>query len=75
MAITKQNACDYITAKSQRRFAYKKEADSLMANYIAEEIEKSVWLEKKEEIKKRFPYPNGCATSDLEQYCKDNNLG
>ena len=42
---------------------------------MAEEIEKSVWLDKKAEIKKRFPYPEGCATSDLEQYCKDNNLG
>ena len=75
MAITKQNACDYITAKSQRRLAYKKEADPLMASYIAEEIEKSVWLNKKTEIKNRFPYPSGCSTSDLEQYCIDNNFG
>ena len=47
MAITRQDANDYITARSQRIHAHKK----------------------------RFPYPEGCATSDLEQYCKDNNLG
>ena len=75
MSITKQNANDYITARSQRIYAHKNESDPLLAQYMAEEIEKSVLLEKKEEIKKRFPYPDGCATSDLEQYCKDNNLG
>ena len=75
MSITKQNANDYITARSQRIYAHKNESDPLLAQYMAEEIEKSVWLEKKEEIKKRFPYPDGCATSDLEQYCKENNLG
>ena len=75
MAITRQNANDYITAKSQRIYFHKKESDPLLAQYMAEEIEKSVWLDKKAEIKKRFPYPEGCATSDLEQYCKDNNLG
>ena len=75
MSITKQNANDYITARSQRIYAHKNESDPLLAQYMAEEIEKSVWLEKKEEIKKRFPYPDGCATSDLEKYCKDNNLG
>ena len=75
MSITKQNANDYITARSQRIYAHKNESAPLLAQYMAEEIEKSVWLEKKEEIKKRFPYPDGCATSDLEQYCKDNNLG
>ena len=75
MSITKQNANDYITARRQRIYAHKNESDPLLAQYMAEEIEKSVWLEKKEEIKKRFPYPDVCATSDLEQYCKDNNLG
>ena len=47
MAITQQQAADYITAKSQRIFAYKKEADPLMAEYMADEIEKSVWTNKK----------------------------
>ena len=75
MAITKQNANDYITARSQRIYFHKKESDPLLAQYMAEEIEKSVWLDKKAEIKKRFPYPEGCSTADLEQYCKDNNLG
>tara|TARA_Y100000593_G_scaffold89486_1_gene173828 strand:- start:175 stop:402 length:228 start_codon:yes stop_codon:yes gene_type:complete len=75
MSITKQNAYDYITAKSQRIYAHKNESDPLLAQYMAEEIEKSVWLDKKAEIKKRFPYPEGCSTADLEQYCKDNNLG
>ena len=75
MAITRQDANDYITARSQRIYAHKNESDPLLAQYMAEEIEKSVWLNKKEEIKKRFPYPEGGATSDLEQYCKDNNLG
>ena len=75
MSITKQNANDYITARSQRIYAHKNESDPLLAQYMAEEIEKSVWLDKKAEIKKRFPYPEGCSTADLEQYCKDNNLG
>jgi len=75
MAITQQQAADYITAKSQRIFAYKKEADPLMAEYMADEIEKSVWTDKKTEIKNRYPYPTGCSTSDLEQYCIDNNYG
>ena len=74
MVITRQNANDYITARSQRIHAHKKESDPLLAEYMAEEIEKSVWLNKKAEIKNRFPYPNGCTTADLEQYCKDNNL-
>tara|TARA_R100001015_G_C4560821_1_gene120712 strand:+ start:457 stop:684 length:228 start_codon:yes stop_codon:yes gene_type:complete len=75
MSITKQQAAQYITAKSQRIFAYKKEADPLMAEYMANEIEKSVWTDKKAEIKNRFPYPDACSTSDLEQYCVDNNYG
>ena len=54
MSITKQNANDYITARSQRIYAHKNESDPLLAQYMAEEIEKSVWLEKKEEIKKGF---------------------
>jgi len=73
MPITQQQAADYITAKSQRIFAYKKEADPLMAQFMADEIEKSIWTNKKAEIKIRYPYPEGCSTSDLEQYCIDNN--
>jgi len=75
MSITKANAADYITAKTQRRFAHRTEADPLLAAYTAGEIEKSVWLDKKTEIKQRFPYPDGCSTADLKQYCIDNNYG
>ena len=74
MSYTEQQIADYITARSQRIYFYAKEADPMMAKVFAEEIEKSEWLAKKQEIKTRFPYPDGCTTADLEQYCKDNNL-
>ena len=72
MTITKQQAADYITARSQRRYAYKKEADPMMALFLNDEIEKSVWQNKKAEIKTQFSYPEGCDTAELEQFCKDN---
>ena len=38
-----------------RRVAYAREADPLCAQFVRDEVEKSVWLEKIEEIKKRYP--------------------
>ena len=75
MAITRQDANDYITARSQRIHAHKKESDPLQSNVRPKNWPAAVWLNKKAEIKKRFPYPDGCETADLEQYCKENNLG
>tara|TARA_A100000171_G_C1999413_1_gene81119 strand:+ start:244 stop:471 length:228 start_codon:yes stop_codon:yes gene_type:complete len=72
MAVTKIQAAQYMTARSQRRHAYKKEADPLMALFLNDEIEKSVWQNKKAEIKAQFSYPEGCDTAELEQFCKDN---
>ena len=54
MAITRQDANDYITARSQRIHAHKKESDPLLAQYMAEEIEKSVWLNKRQRSKTDF---------------------
>jgi|TARA_A100000171_G_C2025426_1_gene93147 predicted DsbA family dithiol-disulfide isomerase len=74
MSYTEQQAADYLTAKSQRAFRYAKEADPMMAKVLAEEIEKSVWLAKKNEIKQSLPYPEGVVGSEIEQYCTDNEL-
>jgi hypothetical protein len=74
MSYTEQQAADYLTAKSQRAFRYTKEADPMMAKVLAEEIDKSVWLAKKNEIKQSLPYPEGVVGSEIEQYCIDNEL-
>lgn len=74
MSYTEQQIADYITARSQRTYRYAKEADPMMAKVLAEEIEKSVWLAKKNEIKQRLPYPEGVVGSEIEQYCINNDL-
>lgn len=38
-----------------RRVAYAREADPLCAQFVRGDVEKSVWLEKIDEIKKRYP--------------------
>ena len=38
-----------------RQNAYTREADPLCAQFVRGEVEKSVWLEKIDEIKKRYP--------------------
>jgi len=38
-----------------RKQAYREEADPLCAEFVRGDVEKSVWLEKIEEIKKRYP--------------------
>jgi|TARA_R110000796_G_scaffold250446_1_gene379406 hypothetical protein len=74
MTYTEQQVSDYITARSQRIYFYAKEADPMMAKVFAEEIEKSEWIAKKNEIKISLPYPTNCVGSELETYCKTNNL-
>ena len=74
MTYTEQQVSDYITARSQRIYFYAKEADPMMAKVFAEEIEKNEWIVKKNEIKISFPYPTNCVGSELETYCKTNNL-
>lgn len=74
MSYTEQQIADYITARSQRTHRYAKEADPMMAKVLAEEIEKSVWLDKKNEIKQSLPYPEGVVGSEIEQYCIENEL-
>ena len=73
MSYTDQQVADFITARSQRLFGYKKESDALMALYLAEEITKEEWQAKKQEIKDALPYPEGCSGAELEQHCK--NIG
>lgn len=41
--------------QNKRKSAYVEEADPLMFDYLEGKIEKSVWLEKKKEIRKRYP--------------------
>ena len=74
MSFTEQQIADYITARSQRIHRYAKEADPMMAQVFAEEVEKSVWIAKKNEIKQSLPYPEGVVGSEIEQYCTDNEL-
>lgn len=72
MSYTEQQIADFITARAQRIYRYAKEADPMMAQVFAEEVEKSVWVAKKNEIKQSLPYPDGVVGSEIEQYCKDN---
>jgi predicted DsbA family dithiol-disulfide isomerase len=74
MSYTEQQIADYITARSQRVYRYAKEADPMMAQVLAEEIEKSVWLDKKNEIKQSLPYPESVVGSEIEQYCIENEI-
>ena len=45
------------TAQRNRAAAYAAEADPLFFKFRAGELEESVWLEKRKEIRERFPYP------------------
>lgn len=74
MNYTEQEIADFITARSQRVFAYKKETDPMMAKAFAGEIDKADWVAKKIEIKEKFPYPQGCAWAEIEEYAKDKGL-
>jgi hypothetical protein len=44
--------------KHNRSAAYQQEADPLFFKYQAGEVEKEEWLEKREEIRQRYPYPS-----------------
>ncbi len=46
-----------IAIKAKMLSELKEEADPLMAQYLAGEIEKEVWLAKRTEIKERIPKP------------------
>ena len=43
-------------ARSSRQFGYVKEADPLYMEWQAGEGTQAAWLEKREEIKRRFPF-------------------
>jgi len=44
------------TNKNNRKEAYKEEADHLFFDYQRGEVDKKVWTDKVEEIRKRYPY-------------------
>jgi len=46
-------------ARQARAAAYTTEADPLFFKYQAGEVTKEEWLAKREEIRQRFPYPEG----------------
>lgn len=46
------------TAKNQRAAAYRDEADPLFFKYQRGEASEQEWLDKVEEIRERFPYPD-----------------
>jgi len=46
-------------ARQSRAAAYASEADPLFFKYQAGEVTKEEWLAKREEIRQRFPYPEG----------------
>ena len=45
--------------RARRAEAFARESDPLLAQWQAGEIEKETWLAKREEIRKRFPLPEG----------------
>ena len=51
-----QEACDLIRAS--RQGAYQSEADPMFFQVYRGEIDRQAYLDKIEEIKERFPYPN-----------------
>jgi hypothetical protein len=48
-------------ARRQREQAYRRQADPLFFEAEAGEIERQAWLDKRAEIKKRFPMPDAKA--------------
>jgi hypothetical protein len=56
---TKITAQQLAAAESNRQAAYTQEADPLFFKWQAGEATKEEWEAKREEIRQRFPYPEG----------------
>jgi hypothetical protein len=54
------------TAERNRSTAYQQESDPLLFKYLAGEVDKADWLAKREDIRKRHPYPLDAATTTEE---------
>ena len=52
-------AAERAAAESNRQAAYTQEADPLFFKWQAGEATKEEWEAKREEIRQRFPYPEG----------------
>lgn len=52
----KVNVSEKNIIKELRKNAYSEEADSIFFKWQAGECEKEDWLEKRKEIKERYPY-------------------
>tara|TARA_R100001440_G_scaffold41716_1_gene61449 strand:+ start:82 stop:309 length:228 start_codon:yes stop_codon:yes gene_type:complete len=74
MSFTDQEVASYMTARSQRAYHYAKTCDPMMAQFVAGEITKEEWQQKKQEIKDSLPYPEGVVGSEIEQHCKEQGL-
>ena len=54
---TEKKEAELQQVESNRRNAYRNEADPLNMKWQRGEVDKQVWLDKIEEIKERFPKP------------------